>query len=82
MVLVTSALNAVKVKTPKELYKYLLRQCNNLPPDASKFYRHSIKQSFKQHIQESDPDRIKQIMLRSLEDAQWVVRKYTVKPKE
>jgi hypothetical protein len=32
-------------------------------------------QSFKQHILESDPVRIKQIIERALEDASWVVKK-------
>lgn len=32
-------------------------------------------QSFKQHVLESDPVRVKQIIGRALEDASWVVKK-------
>jgi hypothetical protein len=32
-------------------------------------------QSFKQHVLESDPVRVKQIIERALEDASWVVKK-------
>jgi hypothetical protein len=32
-------------------------------------------QSFKQHILESDPVRVRQIIERALEDASWVVKK-------
>ena len=32
-------------------------------------------QSFKQHILETDPVRVKQIIERALEDASWVVKK-------
>lgn len=64
------------VTTSKGLYKYLLRECQKLPKDAQEFYKHSIRQSFKQHTLESDPVRVKQIIERALEDASWVVKKY------
>lgn len=32
------------VKTPKELYKFLLRSCDNLPKGPKEFYKHAIKQ--------------------------------------
>jgi hypothetical protein len=35
-------------------------------------------QSFKQHVLESDPVRVKQIIERALEDASWVVKKVCV----
>ncbi|CAH1374995.1 unnamed protein product, partial [Tenebrio molitor] len=44
---------------PKVLYKYLMRQC----------------ESFKQHVKETDPERIKQIVARSYEDADWILKK-------
>ncbi|XP_043269555.1 LYR motif-containing protein 9 isoform X2 [Venturia canescens] len=66
------------VKTPKHLYKYLMRECNKLPGDAQKFYKHSIRQSFKQHVIEPDPERVKQIMEKALYDAEWVLKKYKI----
>ncbi|EEB11244.1 conserved hypothetical protein [Pediculus humanus corporis] len=64
------------ITTGRQLYKYLLRACKCLPSGASQHYRHSIKQSFKQHINETNPERIKEIIERSLEDADWVLKKY------
>jgi hypothetical protein len=34
------------------LYKNLLRQCEKLPADASKFYRQSVRKEFDQHRDE------------------------------
>ncbi|KAJ0180553.1 hypothetical protein K1T71_003957 [Dendrolimus kikuchii] len=65
--------------SPVKLYKHLLRECEKLPPDASKFYKFSVKQSFKQHKFEPDPDRVKQIISKSIEDAKWIVNKYSQK---
>ncbi|CAH0556017.1 unnamed protein product [Brassicogethes aeneus] len=61
--------------SPKALFKYLIRQCDKLPKGAKEHYQFMIKQSFKQHVTESDPQRIKQIMERSYEDAEWVLKK-------
>lgn len=76
MVFASVVLRSMKVSTSKGLYKYLLRECQKLPEDAREFYKHTVKQSFKQHVLESDPVRVKQIMERALEDASWVVKKY------
>lgn len=32
------------VNTPKQLYKYLLRECEKLPKHTQQFYKHSVKQ--------------------------------------
>lgn len=69
----------MRVGTSKSLYKYLLRECQKLPKDAEEFYSHSIKQSFKQHVSEADPTRVKQIIERALQDASWVMKKYANK---
>ncbi|CAG4989625.1 unnamed protein product [Parnassius apollo] len=68
-----------RVMTSRQLYKYLLRQCERLPSDACKHYKFSIKQSYKQHISESDPERIKEIIAKSIENAKWIVNKYNQK---
>ncbi|XP_015438866.1 PREDICTED: LYR motif-containing protein 9-like [Dufourea novaeangliae] len=61
--------------SPKLLYKYLLRECEKLPKDAQQFYKHSVKQSFKQHLIEPDKERVQQIMEKAVRDAKWVVNK-------
>lgn len=65
------------LKSPKLLYKFLLRECELLPKNAQQFYKHSIKQSFKQHVIEPDKERVRQIMEKAVEDAKWIVNKYT-----
>lgn len=62
--------------TPLQLYKYLLRECERLPAKACKHYKFQVKQSFKQHKVEPDEERVKEIIAKSIEDAQWVVNKY------
>lgn len=62
--------------TSLALYKYLLRECERLPPDACKHYKFAVKQSFKQHKFEPDTQRVKEIIAKSIEDAKWVVAKY------
>ncbi|OWR41295.1 hypothetical protein KGM_206059 [Danaus plexippus plexippus] len=61
--------------TSRLLYKFLLRECEKLPPDACKHYKFAVKQSYKQHKTESDPERIKDIIQKSVEDAKWIVAK-------
>lgn len=64
-------------RTPKEFYKYLLRECEKLPNNGPrKFYKDSVKQSFKQHVNETDPERIQQIIDRAYEDTAWILKKY------
>ncbi|XP_049823160.1 LYR motif-containing protein 9 isoform X2 [Aethina tumida] len=65
--------------SPKSLYKYLIRACKKLPDGPKKHYQFMVKQSFKQHVNESDPERIKQIIQRSYEDADWILKKYLKK---
>jgi hypothetical protein len=38
-------------------------------------FMNCVLQSFKQHMLETDPVRVKQIIERALEDASWVVKK-------
>ncbi|CAG4910350.1 unnamed protein product [Colias eurytheme] len=64
------------VMTSLQLYKHLLRQCEKLPPDACKHYKFAVKQSYKQHKSESDPERIKEIVTKSIGDAKWIINKY------
>ncbi|XP_017562665.1 LYR motif-containing protein 9 [Pygocentrus nattereri] len=68
------------VRTPLQLYRYLLRCCKLLPSAAvQKHYRHAVRQSFNSHADEDDPERIRMIIQRSISDADWILDKYTKK---
>ncbi|KAK6625308.1 hypothetical protein RUM43_005602 [Polyplax serrata] len=69
------------ITTGRQLYKHLIKECQRLPSGASEHYKHSIKQSFKQHVDETNPERIKEIIERALEDAKWILDKYTANKK-
>lgn len=77
MVCLSHILLASKITTPKALYKHLMRECAKLPLGAKEYYKHHVRQSFKQHVFEPDPKRIEEIIDRALQDAVWVVKKYT-----
>lgn len=73
----SAKLREAALKSPKLLYKFLLRECELLPKNAQQFYKHSVRQSFKQHMIEPDKERVRQIMEKAVEDAKWIVNKYT-----
>jgi len=70
---------AKQITTTRALYKFLLRETKKLPEDAGKFYSKQIRATYEQHAEEDDPERIQQIIERSIEDAQWIVKKYNKK---
>ena len=63
----------------KALYKFLLRECKKLPKNAQDHYRYHVRQGFEQHAEETDPERIRQIIQRAIEDGKWVIAKYSKK---
>lgn len=65
------------IKTPVQLYRHLCRRVKELPPPVQDYYKHHIRQGFKTHSDETDPSRVQQIILRALDDAEWVVKKYS-----
>ncbi|XP_036420512.1 LYR motif-containing protein 9 [Colossoma macropomum] len=68
------------VRTPLQLYRYLLRCCKLLPSAAmQKHYRHAVRQSFNSHADEDNPERISMIIQRAISDADWILDKYTKK---
>jgi len=78
MVKLTSVLfGSFKPNGPKSLYKFLLRSCSALPPDASKFYKAAVRKEYEQHRDEEDAERIVQIMERAVKDAEWILNKYS-----
>ncbi|KAK1157566.1 LYR motif-containing protein 9-like [Acipenser oxyrinchus oxyrinchus] len=71
---------AEMVRTPLQLYRYLLRCCRQLPSASmQQHYKHAARQSYKVHGDEDDPQRIQQIIKRAIEDADWIMDKYKKK---
>ncbi|XP_035239918.1 LYR motif-containing protein 9 isoform X2 [Anguilla anguilla] len=68
---------AEMVHTPVQLYRYLLRCCKKLPtPVMQQHYRHAVRQGYNSHADEDDPHRIRQIIQRAIQDADWILGKY------
>uniref|UniRef100_A0ABI7YGH8 LYR motif-containing protein 9 n=1 Tax=Felis catus TaxID=9685 RepID=A0ABI7YGH8_FELCA len=64
------------VQRPVQLYRYLLRCCQQLPTKGiQEHYRHAVRQSFRVHSDEDSPERIQQIIKRAIEDADWIMNK-------
>uniref|UniRef100_A0A7N5K1B5 LYR motif-containing protein 9 n=1 Tax=Ailuropoda melanoleuca TaxID=9646 RepID=A0A7N5K1B5_AILME len=64
------------VRTPLQLYRYLLRCCQQLPTrGVQEHYKHAVRQSFRVHSDEDNPERIQQIIKRAIEDADWIMNK-------
>ncbi|XP_075417470.1 LYR motif-containing protein 9 isoform X2 [Tenrec ecaudatus] len=62
------------VQRPLQLYRYLLRCCRQLPTKGiQEHYKHA---NFLVHADEDDPERIRQIIQRAIEDADWILNKY------
>ncbi|XP_063107257.1 LYR motif-containing protein 9 isoform X1 [Cavia porcellus] len=65
------------VQRPLQLYRYLLCCCRQLPTQGiQEHYKHAVRQSFRVHADEDNPERIQQIIKRAIEDADWVMNKY------
>ncbi|XP_072028648.1 LYR motif-containing protein 9-like [Amphiura filiformis] len=65
------------IRTSRELYKYLFRVCEKLPKEAQNHYKHHVRQSFNSHADEIDPQRVTEIISRAVQDADWILKKYT-----
>uniref|UniRef100_A0A9L0SU42 LYR motif-containing protein 9 n=1 Tax=Equus caballus TaxID=9796 RepID=A0A9L0SU42_HORSE len=65
------------VQRPLQLYRYLLRCCRQLPTKGiQEHYKHAVRQGFRVHSDEDNPERIQQIIKRAIEDADWIMNKY------
>ena len=68
------------IDTGVKLYKHLLRLVQKLPEAAQRdYYRNYVKNQYRSHSDETDPERIKFIIEKSLEDSQWIMNKYLKK---
>ncbi|CAM9959601.1 unnamed protein product [Lampetra fluviatilis] len=64
------------VRSPVHLYRYLMRCCRQLPTGgAREHYQHAVRQGFRSHADEVDPERVQQIIARALQDAHWLLDK-------
>uniref|UniRef100_A0A8C4LW16 LYR motif-containing protein 9 n=1 Tax=Equus asinus TaxID=9793 RepID=A0A8C4LW16_EQUAS len=64
------------VQRPLQLYRYLLRCCRQLPTKGiQEHYKHAVRQGFRVHSDEDNPERIQQIIKRAIEDADWIMNK-------
>lgn len=70
------SLSKESVRTAQQLYKYLWRVCEKLPKDSQAHYKHFVRQSFNSHADETDPERVEEIIQQALKDADWVLKKY------
>lgn len=67
------------ISTPLYLYRHLIRRVKSLPSGVQDHYKHYIRQGFNSHADEKDPERIQQIIDRALQDAEWIIKKYSQK---
>lgn len=81
MVHLSKLVRGASIETSRQLYKHLLKECKKLPNQSQSYYRHFIRQGFIQHSDETDPERVKQIIARAVEDGKWIVEKYSEKQK-
>ena len=61
----------------RALYRTLLRHIASLPPAARPYYSAHVREGFVAFASETDPARLAQLEARALQDAAWVVAKYT-----
>ena len=70
-----------KKKTMAEalaFYRRGLRLLKQFPRGDRDYYHNFIRSSFVGHLDETDPERVKQILSRAELDLQWVCNKYNV----
>ena len=72
----SSLMASGSIKTPLQLYRHLMKLCNTLPRAPRNHYKHYIRQQFKSHSDETDVNRVQEIIQRSVEDAEWILKKY------
>jgi hypothetical protein len=61
--------------SPLSLYKHLLRMLRPLPEDIQTYYKHRIRQEYKSYADETDKERIQEIITQTLKDADWIINK-------
>jgi hypothetical protein len=66
-----------KISTSLQLYKYLIRSIRKLPTEPQRiYYKNYVKNHYRNHKEETDPVRIQSIIDRSIENTNWILKKY------
>eukprot|EP00884_Botryococcus_braunii_P022452 jgi/Botrbrau1/8891/Bobra.0148s0011.1 len=63
-------------KEALELFRELYRQTRSLPRSSWSYYRRYIRENFEAFSDETDPQRLRQLIQQARKDAGWVVAKY------
>ena len=68
------------IDTGVKLYKHLVRLIQQLPGASQRdYYKNYVRSQYVSHRDETDPERVKFIIERSLENAKWIMNKYLKK---
>ena len=68
------------IDSATKLYKHLIRLVQSLPQESQReYYKSYVRNQYRSHSDETDPERIKFIIERSLHNAQWILDKYLKK---
>ncbi|EUB62036.1 hypothetical protein EGR_03057 [Echinococcus granulosus] len=65
------------LQTSLHLYAYLLRKVRLLPAEVQPYYRNYIRQNFRQHADEDDPENIRIMTSTAISDMDWLLAKVT-----
>ncbi|KAH9284854.1 LYR motif-containing protein 9 [Echinococcus granulosus] len=69
------------LQTSLHLYAYLLRKVRLLPAEVQPYYRNYIRQNFRQHADEDDPENIRIMTSTAISDMDWLLAKPAVNAK-
>ncbi|CDI98302.1 expressed protein [Echinococcus multilocularis] len=68
------------LQTSLHLYAYLLRKVRLLPAEVQPYYRNYIRQNFRQHADEDDPENIRIMTSTAISDMDWLLAKRFIQP--
>ncbi|KAH9284430.1 LYR motif-containing protein 9 [Echinococcus granulosus] len=63
------------LQTSLHLYAYLLRKVRLLPAEVQPYYRNYIRQNFRQHADEDDPENTRIMTSTAISDMDWLLAK-------
>ena len=66
-----------EVRSVVRLYRHILRTVRDIPDKgAQSYYYNHANSHIRQHLDETDPERIKQLLDRGYHDVEWIRRKF------
>jgi hypothetical protein len=67
------------IQTPIQLYKILYRIVRRIPgEDEQAYYYNYVRNQYRSHSDETEPDRVKFIIESSISKAEWLMKKYSI----